>query len=270
MSTSVRLVDFACMPDHLRFNRFVLTGYRPLMSVVGCLYSLFYFHNESINVYSHLLPLLYILLMMPVHLPWQTISGSVTWLSILHSASVVVVLSGSVAYHLCMNHCRGRTVYKKLLRIDVCGIWTVNTFGCLANVSATFGDRSIGGWLVPAGLYVLFSIVSLRMVLSSRTQLDRAIAFLVPSLARYIAIYLRATGYLGGSPTALQYIICTEVLSLIGATINVCRIPERWSPGLFDYVFNSHQIFHFLSLIGLFTLHTGALDDMRWLDQRLK
>ena len=47
------LHHFNCLPDHLRFNRYVHTGYRVDLSTWGCLKSLFYLHNESFNVYSH-------------------------------------------------------------------------------------------------------------------------------------------------------------------------------------------------------------------------
>lgn len=48
-----RLLDWASSPPHLQFNRFVLTGYRPISSGSGCLRSLFYLHNELGNIYTH-------------------------------------------------------------------------------------------------------------------------------------------------------------------------------------------------------------------------
>ncbi|XP_053116449.1 progestin and adipoQ receptor family member 4 isoform X2 [Hemicordylus capensis] len=55
-----RLLDWASSPPHLQFNRFVLTGYRPVSSGSGCLRSLFYLHNELGNIYTHgALPIIY-------------------------------------------------------------------------------------------------------------------------------------------------------------------------------------------------------------------
>ena len=51
--TSNGLHHFKCLPSHLRFNRFVRTGYRLNLTTWQCLKSLFYFHNETFNVYSH-------------------------------------------------------------------------------------------------------------------------------------------------------------------------------------------------------------------------
>lgn len=48
-----RLLDWASSPPHLQFNKYVLTGYRPISSVQDCVRSLFYLHNELGNIYSH-------------------------------------------------------------------------------------------------------------------------------------------------------------------------------------------------------------------------
>ncbi|CAH3924253.1 unnamed protein product [Pieris brassicae] len=49
----VELLHWRDMPKHLQFNPYVLTGYRPLQDWGGCLRSLFYFHNETINILTH-------------------------------------------------------------------------------------------------------------------------------------------------------------------------------------------------------------------------
>lgn len=41
------------MPDYLRFNPFVKDGYRRQMNVKECCQSLLFFHNETVNIYTH-------------------------------------------------------------------------------------------------------------------------------------------------------------------------------------------------------------------------
>lgn len=41
------------VPEHLRFNKFILNGYRSTLNFKESLLSLFYIHNESTNIYSH-------------------------------------------------------------------------------------------------------------------------------------------------------------------------------------------------------------------------
>ncbi|XP_071752065.1 progestin and adipoQ receptor family member 4-like isoform X3 [Centroberyx gerrardi] len=59
-----RLLDFTKTPPHLQFNRYVLTGYRPVSSAHECMRSLFYMHNELGNIYTHgALPIIHITLL---------------------------------------------------------------------------------------------------------------------------------------------------------------------------------------------------------------
>ena len=48
-----RLCNLEEMPEYLRFNPFIKEGYRRQMSLKECCQSLFFFHNESVNVYTH-------------------------------------------------------------------------------------------------------------------------------------------------------------------------------------------------------------------------
>ena len=41
------------MPAHLKFNPYIYDGYRPLASLTGCIKSLAYFHNETVNILTH-------------------------------------------------------------------------------------------------------------------------------------------------------------------------------------------------------------------------
>ena len=41
------------VPPHLKFNPYIHDGYRPLTSCAGCIKSLAYFHNETVNILTH-------------------------------------------------------------------------------------------------------------------------------------------------------------------------------------------------------------------------
>lgn len=47
------LLHWRDMPKHLQFNPYIFTGYRPMLSIWGCINSLFYMHNETINIITH-------------------------------------------------------------------------------------------------------------------------------------------------------------------------------------------------------------------------
>ena len=41
------------MPEYLRFNPYIKDGYRGQMTLRECCQSLLFFHNETINIYTH-------------------------------------------------------------------------------------------------------------------------------------------------------------------------------------------------------------------------
>lgn len=73
--------------------------------------------------------------------------------------------------------------------------------------------------------------------------------------------------------TTLIAFVDMQVLSALGAVVNVLRIPEKWFhdqgaadkgvrvAGRFDYWLNSHQIMHILVSLSLLHLHWGAAAD---------
>ena len=52
-SAEKRLYKIEEIPEYLRFNPFVKNGYRRQMNVKECCQSLLFFHNETVNIYTH-------------------------------------------------------------------------------------------------------------------------------------------------------------------------------------------------------------------------
>ncbi|XP_045593703.2 progestin and adipoQ receptor family member 4 isoform X2 [Procambarus clarkii] len=132
------------IPKHLQFNPYIETGYRPLLSAWGCLMSLFYFHNETINIITHGVPMMYILVWWRSLLPWADITVPV--LPWTHLVSTVSPWVGSTIYHLFMNHRAGESCYKSLLHLDMFGIWITQSFGALTTVYASVSCLS-SAWI---------------------------------------------------------------------------------------------------------------------------
>lgn len=141
------LLKISDVPSYLRFNPFVLTGYRsPKLSFFGCCQSMTYFHNETINVLTHGkdnfvnctkttfliifrvtgIPFLYFLICFHKMMPWPEID--VPLLPYFHFLGLVSPWLGSSIYHLFMNHKLGDKVYFRLLQFDVIGIWVTQRF----------------------------------------------------------------------------------------------------------------------------------------------
>ena len=118
---------------HTRFGY----RYHPAMDACMCTKSLFQLHNQTMNIYTHLLPAVYFAIQL-----WQIIRGtgdyadftllSVRLTQLLAAISVFWCMVSSSIYHT--YQCLGRESYTKLLRMDYIGI-SIMTLGqsfCIA------------------------------------------------------------------------------------------------------------------------------------------
>ena len=121
------LIERSEIPAHLQFNKYVLRHYRSPSDWRGCLHSLFYLHNETVNIVTHGLPVIAILVSLPSVLPWEEID--VPYLPYIHVVACISPWIGSTLYHLFMNLAHGERVYKRLLMGDMFGIWIAQTWG---------------------------------------------------------------------------------------------------------------------------------------------
>lgn len=259
------LLHWRDMPKHLQFNPYIFTGYRPLLSIWGCLTSLFYLHNETINILTHGIPIVYILLTIPDMKNWtQPNLRFLSWCHIIGSISPWV---GSFIYHLFMNLERGEKTYYRLLQLDMIGIWICQSFGAMPMVTATtYCLPRLLRWF-GVSCYCLFSLWGLYKAMVALSPWDRRLCFLLPFCMRFILCWLRLYNFGGGDPSALLHLILQDLISIIGAAIGAMHIPERWFPGCVDMYLNSHNIMHILVVTAVYSMHVATMRDLTWMDQ---
>lgn len=66
-----------------------------------------------------------------------------------------------------------------------------------------------------------------------------------------------------GTPFALRTYVVMDVVGLLGAVLNVSKVPERWYPGVFDYACNSHMLMHLCAFAALACCYVAMTDDYR-------
>lgn len=113
--------------------------------------------------------------------------------------------------------------------------------------------------------YVLFSCRSVRDTLTARSSARRLRSFALQALFRAFLFFLRWFKLGTGNPDSLRLYVIMDLLALMGGLVNVWRVPERFSPGTFDYWFNSHQIMHIAVVLAIMFLHWGTMEDLTWL-----
>ncbi|CAL1282481.1 unnamed protein product [Larinioides sclopetarius] len=257
-----KLLKFTVMPKHLQFNPFVYTGYRPQMNSWECIMSLTYLHNETLNILTHGLPLLYALWSLPKLLPWNEMPLPI--LPYFHAAATVCPWLGSSIYHLFMNHHSGVKTYERLLQWDVAGVWVTQSCG-------GFSSIFVGTMCLPGPIrylllliYISFAIKALHAAVYARGPWQRRISFAAMFIMRLLILCLRYTPYGGGHTEALYHVFMQDFWSLVGAVISASQIPERWLPGKFDFAFNSHNIMHVLVVLGGLHMHWAVQKDFLW------
>ncbi|XP_075228213.1 progestin and adipoQ receptor family member 4 [Lycorma delicatula] len=265
MEGKVRLLKWHEMPPHLQFNPYILTGYRPLLSPWGSLLSLFYVHNETINIISHGLPIIIILLVIPRLMPWDELPSK--FLAWCHIAGSVAPWVGSFIYHLFMNLEFGAEVYNRLLQIDMLGIWISQSFGALPMVFASVFCLPYSlQWLV-IFIYCSFSIIGLCKVMTAASPWSRRMSFTLVVIVRILLCLLRCSKYGGGDPDSLNHLLLQDAVSILGVSIGALKIPEKWCPGSLDLFFNSHNIMHFIVILAVYPMHQSTVKDLLWMTQ---
>ncbi|XP_058443515.1 progestin and adipoQ receptor family member 4 [Malaya genurostris] len=258
------LLQWKDMPQYLQFNPYVLTGYRPLQGVKGCLSSLFYVHNETINILTHGIPIVYILATVPAMMPWEKEYRFLSW---CHLVGSVAPWCGSFLYHLFMNLERGEVVYYRLLQLDMFGIWMSQSFGALPMVTATvYCLRWPLKWFIILA-YSMLCIWGLYKALTASSPWQRRLCFLRPFAMRILLTLLRISNLGGGSPTSLTHVFLQDAVSAAGGVIGAMHIPEKWFPGSVDIYLNSHNIMHVLVVMAVYSMHQATIQDIEWMRQ---
>ncbi|XP_065179668.1 progestin and adipoQ receptor family member 4-like [Sycon ciliatum] len=249
--------------SHRAFNRHILAGYRPATGVLGCLKSLLYFHNETINVYTHGLYMLFLLVALPHIITWPS-DPSLWWLVFLSLAGHVSCMFGSVVYHLFNSLLQSASDYWTLLQFDVAGIWLANSMNtCIYVYLSFYCDDTLRR--VGSSLLLFISLITFLPTMRARTPAKRAVVFALFLLVRIFTTTSRQlfSTAIGSTNNAWFHYTMTDVFLFIGAVINAARYPEKKWPGCFDLVCSSHQLFHVIVIIALIHNMTATSLDVR-------
>ena len=123
---SKKLLEYNDVPSWHQDNKYILSGYRPeTNSTKKCFASWFYIHNETANIYTHLVPAIAAIIaetmlfrFFQVRYPASTMADRAVFAIFLLAAAVCLGMSSS--YHTLMNH--SASTSNLWLRLDYVGI----------------------------------------------------------------------------------------------------------------------------------------------------
>uniref|UniRef100_I2CP54 Uncharacterized protein n=1 Tax=Nannochloropsis gaditana (strain CCMP526) TaxID=1093141 RepID=I2CP54_NANGC len=251
----------------------ITIGYRVGFSLRHCLASLFTFHNESINIWSHLLGTMYVFSVLVSFLRLERLHPNVDPIEykaiLTFLLSAVACLSFSTCYHT--FGCMSERAFKFLLRMDLVGIALLIWGSYVPGIHYAF--VCFPRW---QSLYQTITFLLLLLGLGGaaftdthcpRQSLFRTLTFaflvgfgLVPSLHWCLLV-----------PAHIRSIFLDNLLGMflaygVGFFFWSSRFPERLFESKkgaafsFDLLFSSHQLWHLCIFFAVYTWLEGILE----------
>ncbi|MCJ1321375.1 hypothetical protein MMC15_006719 [Xylographa vitiligo] len=239
------LLAFEDLPEWMQGDPYIRRGYRKqLDSLTECYESLFYLHNESVNIWSHLLAgVFFFALLLTAD---YSIFHAVPEIAVSDAVAVQLYLAGATGclFLSAFYHCttsRSHEISRRYLKLDYLGIVLNITSTCIsAAYFGLCGDRSLQAIYISAitvcGTTTFWLVLDPDMD-GHNAAFWRALVFIAlgcSGFAPIVHMFVK-DGLNGLSNFPIGYICGSSLLYLIGTAIYVTRRPEKWWPGLFDY-----------------------------------
>uniref|UniRef100_A0A3Q3GAY6 Progestin and adipoQ receptor family member 8 n=1 Tax=Labrus bergylta TaxID=56723 RepID=A0A3Q3GAY6_9LABR len=243
-------------------ERFILSGYRPVGLSWRCyLLSLFQIHNETVNVWSHLLAAVFVGIL---GFRLQGPEGQ---------GFSVDVASLAVA-HLLQSH--SEEAHYSVFFLDYVGM-AVYQYGCalalfLYSSDIDWSQSMLGQVFLPAAaLLAWFSCTTgcyAKLRFRRPYPLHRKLCQVVPLGVAYLLdispVADRLLTHRWTSNPALPLHFLQVTLFLSSAFFFSFPIPESFSPGRYDILGHSHQLFHILLSVCTLVQQEALFEDFLW------
>ncbi|KAG9285073.1 hypothetical protein G9A89_009884 [Geosiphon pyriformis] len=262
-----RLLHFEELPLPWQENPYILSGYRFLSTKRACLESIFYLHNETCNIWSHLLGLVFFLGLgvyaFKTHLSDATTFDKIVFAVFFVAASKCLICS--VLYHT-FNHCANLPVKKCAATFDYIGISLLITasiliteyysFYCSPYIRAFYMTFTFLTGLVPITCSILFPWWDTKDYRSYRL----ATFIMLGSSGIFPLSHLIHVQGLVHVWHFVSPVISSLTAYLTGVWIYANRLPERKWPGKLDHFgIHSHSVWHVFVCIGIYEHYRASL-----------
>lgn len=241
-------------------NHFITSGYRPASSSYAkSAASLGYLHNETVNIYSHLIgAVVAIITCLVLYQTLRPRYGTATSEDLLvfgcFFLGATACLGMSATYHTISNH--SQAVNKFSNKLDYLGIIFLIWGSFIPSIYYGFQEeprliRTYWTMITTIGAGCAAVCVA-PFFAGSKWRPFRAVMFIAMGLSAVVPV-IHGLNIYGAEKMdrliGLRWLVAQGVLYILGATLYAARIPERFRPGTFDIWGASHQIFHMLVLL---------------------
>lgn len=259
-STFRKLHSWDEIPEWQQDNCYILHGYvKETSSFIKCLESLTFLHNESVNIYTHLIPgVMYFSAMVYFLTHYVEIYDTTTWADnaafSVFAFGAAAALTLSSCFHCFKCHSKAVAAFgNKLDYLGIIILIVTSMFSILYYSLIDMPGVRLFYWSLTLLLGSVCAVLSLREKFRTRDWRPyRAGMFVLFGLSGVFPI-LTGIQRLGVEEVArrslLKWIIWEGVLYIFGAGLYAARVPERYLPGTYDLWGHSHQLFHVLVVI---------------------
>lgn len=245
------------------------TGYRRTsITPRDCIVELTsYLHNELFNIFSHGFALVICIFMLGRRLLEGDMAETKEaveygWLERYFWVCGCLVFAGSVAYHTFLSACETDKGYKRLLMLDVLGVWlicTVVTWKCLWLTLLCWHP------LLKLSIVLFPSAFACFMLFKATNPAGRGTGLALMAIFRILVLVLRTLrmGVALDTRGGFYFWVFSELLAFGGGVINVMKIPEKLSnrPPWIELIGNSHNIMHVCTVFSFFFVWLAFWED---------
>lgn len=266
-----RLLDFSDIPAPWRENPNIQRGYRFTESYIDCAVGVWKVHNETCNIWTHLLGFGLVGWLVLYHLPaiewWPHASAMDKFTVVVYMAAAMNAMICSATWHAFSCLCT-RQVKQRFACVDYSGITiliaaTIVTceyasLYCQTTIRNSFmaitGLCGIGG-----------AVFTWAPSFDKRESRGKRIAFFVSFAVAGVSSFFTAAWFHGFWKTLFFHtpILQSLLMYIAGVTIYGLEIPEKWYPGMvFDYVGASHNLWHIAVVAAIYLHYQGLMTMM--------
>lgn len=272
-----RYLHFDEVPAYIRDNEFIRSGYRWGDSYKDNWKSLFKIHNETVNVWSHLLGAAFfgykaISIFRREYEP--AVDHRDVRILCTHLLCATACLIMSALFHL--HFCHSERAYLRFSCLDYSGISILTCSSAASIVYFLFKSNASHQilWLSVLIAVNLVGFIGPFIITSWPTaefRPKRSTIFVVSGILSLSPLFHYYFYHKSLTPLpsfiesfAVPGSILTIILYVSGVVFYVSRIPERLAPGFFDYILHSHQLWHILVVAAVYVQYRSLLGFISW------
>ena len=225
---------------------YILTGYRYSYSTLPqAIGSAFTIHNETINFWTHFIPLWFVLYKI-----YQLQLSDSYW----HPLLIFLISQGTCYFWSSAAHLLSSMSAK------VCQIMFVIDYSA---ISAVYMGASIASsyyygphYISITSIMIINAIISLTALaltaIYTQTGYTKVIIFALPYISNILPFYIKY--FTTGLGPTLVYHLLEILLMATNGLAYTAKVPERFFPKKFDIFCSSHQLFHLFVILTFYVM----------------